>query len=33
VVERITGFEEPTPTAVPGESHRVLSLSKDRKLG
>jgi dolichol-phosphate mannosyltransferase len=33
VVERTAGFEEPTPAAVPGESHRVLSLSKDRKLG
>jgi dolichol-phosphate mannosyltransferase len=33
VVERTAGFEEPTPAAVSGESHRVLSLSKDRKLG
>ncbi|WP_394891851.1 glycosyltransferase family 2 protein [Mesorhizobium sp. AaZ16] len=33
VVERITGFEEPTPTAVADDSRRVLSLSKDRKLG
>lgn len=33
VVDRITGFEEPIPAAVPGESHRVLKLSKDRKLG
>ncbi|WP_353645476.1 glycosyltransferase family 2 protein [Mesorhizobium sp. WSM2239] len=33
VVERVTGFEEPNPAAVPGKSRGVLSLSPDRKLG
>jgi dolichol-phosphate mannosyltransferase len=33
VVERVTGFEEPTPTAIPGKSRKFLSLSPDRKLG
>jgi dolichol-phosphate mannosyltransferase len=33
VVERVIGFEEQNPAAVPGESRRVLSLNQERKLG
>jgi polyisoprenyl-phosphate glycosyltransferase len=33
VVERVTGFEEQNPAALPGKSSTVLSLNPDRKLG